>query len=89
MKIPTILIFALFLSRCGATKSEEFDKYVNKMICPVTLVAIMKDPLRYSAVILKDGQGKLNTFTYLIDAGNSAHAVADSRAVGDTIKFCK
>lgn len=89
MKIPTILIFALFLARCGATKVEEFDKYINELDCPIVLVAKIKDPVLYSAVVVKDGKGKIRTFSYTVNAGNSANAIADSREVGDTLKSCK
>lgn len=82
-----ILICLLFIS-CE-NKIEEFDRVMTELKPPVILMAKTENAKLYSAIVVKDDNGRVATFSYIRDDGSSALAVANTRQVGDTIKPVK
>lgn len=80
--------FLLLLLCSCQSKTTEFDRTMSDLSCPVILIGKTINPKLYSSIVVKDGSGRIATFTFIRDQGTGlgAAAIADSREIGDTIK---
>jgi hypothetical protein len=83
------LLLAAGLSSCGETETEQQDRILTELECPVILIAKTDKGTVYHKFVVRDANGRIITFA----AGNGdgyklPNAIADSRNVGDTLKPC-
>jgi hypothetical protein len=83
------LLLAAGLSSCGENETEQQDRMLTELECPVILIAKTDKGTAYHKFVVRDAQGRIITFA----AGNGdgyklPNAIADSRNVGDTLKPC-
>lgn len=83
-----LLVLSLLFIGCES-KQKEFDRVLSEMTAPVILIGKKENVKLYSSIVVQDGSGRVATFSYIVDSGVSAEAIADSRKVGDTLKTCK
>ena len=75
------------MASCGdiETPDERFDRFMTELVCPVVLEAKTDHAVDKDAVVVRDGEGRIRTFT---SYNGIPEAIAYSRAVGDTLKPC-
>jgi len=92
--LVTVLLAAGLFSGCGERSSEVHDNWMSELDCPVVLVAKTDKASRWPSVVVRDGAGRVRTFSsdrsdYVrADGWRMASAIAESREVGDTLKPC-
>ena len=83
------LLLSVVLSSCGETETEQQDRILTELECPIILIAKTDKGTAYHKLVVCDAKGRIRTFA----AGNGdgyklPNAIADSRNVGDTLKPC-
>ena len=92
--LVTALLAAGLLSGCGERSSAIHDRWMSELECPVVLVAKTDKASHWPSVVVRDGAGRVRTFSsdrsdYVrADGWRMASAIAESREVGDTLKPC-
>lgn len=83
------MLLLIVFSSCGETETEQQDRILTELECPVILIAKTNKGTVYHKFVVRDAEGRIRTFA----RGNSdgyklPHAIVDSRNVGDTLKPC-
>lgn len=92
-KALLVIAVALIFSSCGESETEQQDRIMSELECPVILIGKTDLGEAYHKIVVRDVKGRIRTFCAGRGVGggngyNFPAAIAQSRQVGDTLKPC-
>jgi dethiobiotin synthetase len=86
--IASVLLSFAF-SSCGETETEQQDRILTELKCPVILIAKTGKGTILHKIVVRDAHGRFKTFAASSGDGfKLPNAIANSINVGDTLKPC-
>ena len=85
----TYLLLIVLLSGCMEMESEQQDRFMSELDCPVILIGKTDKAVANPSIVVRDAAGRVRTLAATGSGGYAMpSAIADSRSIGDTLRPC-